>query len=222
MPPRPFFPDPGFGWTFYAVLVGLLVAALYTDLRAARIPKTLSVILLALGLVFNVVRGAFQGSADLPLWWLPSGNAFLGIADAFLFSLAGFAVGFGLFFVMFVLGACGGGDVKLMAALGAWVGPTLVVFVMAASCLVMLLLTAGRMLLGGVSPSGVRARLKASSVSAKHAAKVKAGLRGKLLMTYAAPVAVATAVIMFWIVYRDLNLSNPSLTAPAQVQHAVQ
>ena len=222
MPPRPFFPDPAFAWTFYAVLVGLLVVALYTDLRAARIPRTLSVVLLAVGLLFNVVRGAFQGAAGERLWCLPEGNAFLGMADAFLFSLAGFAVGFGLFFVMWILGTCGGGDVKLMAALGAWVGPFLVVYVMAAACLVMLLLTAGRMVLGGVSPSGVRARLKASSVSARHAAKVKAGLRGKLLMTYAAPVAVATAVIMFWIVYRDQNLPNPSLAAPAQVQHEVQ
>src|SRR5437773_1063833 len=49
-------------------------------------------------------------------------------------ALAGLAVGFGLTFIMFAMGAIGGGDVKLMAAVGAWVGPfaALQVFVAAA------------------------------------------------------------------------------------------
>jgi prepilin peptidase CpaA len=38
-------------------------------------------------------------------------------------SLMGIAVGFTLTFVLFALGALGGGDVKLMAGVGAWVGP---------------------------------------------------------------------------------------------------
>jgi Flp pilus assembly protein protease CpaA len=37
-------------------------------------------------------------------------------------SALGFAVGFGLPFVLFVMGAVGGGDVKLLAGVGAWVG----------------------------------------------------------------------------------------------------
>ena len=49
-------------------------------------------------------------------------------------ALAGIGVGFGMTFVMFAMGAIGGGDVKLMAAVGAWVGPAgaLQVFVGAA------------------------------------------------------------------------------------------
>ncbi len=45
-------------------------------------------------------------------------------------SLLGFLTGFGLTFVMFALGAIGGGDVKLLAGIGAWIGPgpTLAVF----------------------------------------------------------------------------------------------
>jgi prepilin peptidase CpaA len=35
----------------------------------------------------------------------------------------GFLAGGGVVFLMFVLGGMGGGDVKLMAALGAWLGP---------------------------------------------------------------------------------------------------
>jgi prepilin peptidase CpaA len=42
------------------------------------------------------------------------------------FSLAGAAVGFASLLVFFFLGGMGGGDVKLMAAFGALVGPRLV------------------------------------------------------------------------------------------------
>ncbi len=44
--------------------------------------------------------------------------------------MLGFLTGFGLTIVLFVLGAVGGGDVKLLAGIGAWIGPgpTLAVF----------------------------------------------------------------------------------------------
>ena len=40
-----------------------------------------------------------------------------------LLSLAGCLVGGAIFFLPFALGGLGGGDVKLLAALGAWAGP---------------------------------------------------------------------------------------------------
>jgi prepilin peptidase CpaA len=45
--------------------------------------------------------------------------------------LGGFATGFGLLLLLWVIGGGGGGDVKLMGAVGAWLGafPTLLVFV---------------------------------------------------------------------------------------------
>jgi prepilin peptidase CpaA len=218
MPPRPFFPDPAFAWTFYAVLVALLTVALYTDLRDALVPKALTVAMLALGVLFNVVRGAFQGAADKGLWTLASGNAWLGAADGLLFALAGFAVGFGLLFVMWALGTCGGGDVKLMAALGAWVGPVLVIFVMLTSSVLLLVITVGRMLVGGLSPSAVRARLKSVPVTAKREVKLRGGLPRRILMTYAAPVALTTAALLLWFYRVDLNLAAPKLPPPAKVQ----
>ena len=36
--------------------------------------------------------------------------------------LAGMLLAGGIFFLLFLLGGMGGGDVKLMAAVGAWVG----------------------------------------------------------------------------------------------------
>ena len=44
-------------------------------------------------------------------------------------SSAGWIAGLAIFFVPFALRGLGGGDVKLLAALGAWVGPTDVIWV---------------------------------------------------------------------------------------------
>ena len=86
-------------------LVPLLAAvtlAAAQDLRSRRIANALTVSLLAAGLV-----GAAVGSGGLS------------ISSALL----GMLTGFGLMFVPFALEAVGGGDVKLMMAVGAWVGP---------------------------------------------------------------------------------------------------
>src|SRR5262249_137668 len=128
---HPFFPpEPVFAWAFCAVLVLLTGLACYTDLRRLTIPKSLTLTALALGLLMNLVRGAWLGATAEAVWTLGAHGGLVGALDALLFSLAGFAVGFGLFFLMWVLGTCGGGDVKLFAALGAWVGPYLALFVL--------------------------------------------------------------------------------------------
>src|ERR1700722_2749660 len=63
--------------------------------------------------------------------WLTIGGVFAGIAlNSFIYrgwpglrlSLAGLAVGFAAYFILYTLRAMGGGDVKLMAAIGALVG----------------------------------------------------------------------------------------------------
>jgi prepilin peptidase CpaA len=81
----------------------MLVAAgaCVTDITAARIPNTLT------------LAGVVGGLAAHGL--LPQG---LGLAT----SAAGAAAGLAAFLPFFALGGMGGGDVKLMAAVGAWLG----------------------------------------------------------------------------------------------------
>ena len=50
-------------------------------------------------------------------------HAWLGGFREAIFGLAGLATGLGLFFVLYVSGGVGAGDVKLMGAIGAMVGP---------------------------------------------------------------------------------------------------
>jgi prepilin peptidase CpaA len=89
---------------FAALAVGALVAAVI-DLRTRRIPNALTTAMAAfgIGLAATGVSGVSLGAAAL-----------------------GFAVGFGLMLPGHALGATGGGDVKLMAAVGAIVGPAVV------------------------------------------------------------------------------------------------
>ena len=81
-----------------AVAIALLACA--TDVRSRRIPNVLTFGSAAAGLLFH----AFWG-------------------DGVLFSAAGWGMGAVAFLIPFALGGLGAGDVKLMAALGAWLGP---------------------------------------------------------------------------------------------------
>jgi prepilin peptidase CpaA len=87
----------------YLLICALCVATLgaLTDVRDKKIPNRLTYSGIVAGLA---VRVAFLGWEGL---WGGLGGMFL----------AG-----GIFFVLFLLGAMGGGDVKLVAAVGTWAG----------------------------------------------------------------------------------------------------
>jgi prepilin peptidase CpaA len=164
--------------------------------------------MLALGVLFNVVRGALLGAGEKDLWILSGEGLFLGCLDGFLLALFGFLVGFALFFAMWILGTCGGGDVKLMAALGAWVGPKLIVFLMLGSTVVLLVLLVGQVLIGGLKPGAVGSRLQALHAGAKRQGNREPKPRTRR-MTYSLPVAVATALLLLWACRVDLHLAEP-------------
>jgi prepilin peptidase CpaA len=212
-----FFPDPIYGWVFCGGLLALLVVAAVIDLRRMIVPKWLTLTVLALGLAANVVRGAWLGVAGAPVWVLSGGSAWIGGLDGFLFALAGFAFGFLLFFTMWILGACGGGDVKLFAALAAWLGPWLVLCVLIVSVGVVLLLSVGRLLTALVG-RGATGSLKA--FSARGGRPADGGRRPRQrLLSYSLPLAVSTALVLPWAFRVDLGLA-PFRPAPGpEVTH---
>ena len=94
------------------VLCALLALAVWNDLRTRRIPNALVFGGAVLGVLLNSAMPAGDG-----LFIQPFGGI------GMLMSLAGLAVGLGLLLPMYAMRALGAGDVKLMAMLGAFVGP---------------------------------------------------------------------------------------------------
>jgi prepilin peptidase CpaA len=201
-----FFPGPVFGWTFYGTLVGLTAVAAFTDLRRMIVPKWLTLTALALGVVFNLIRGAWLGAQGQEVWLLGENGVVVGVLDGLLFSLSGFLLGFAIFFLMWILGTCGGGDVKLFAALGSWVGTYLALLVLSGTLVVVFLISLVRVL-------GVFRRRGLMATVANHSARRKQRLPGgppkkprPRLLSYSLPVAVVTALVLLWAFRVDLHL----------------
>lgn len=83
-----------------ALAIGFI--ACITDLRHRRIPNLLTFGAAGLALVFHGAVAGASGLQDAAMGWL---------------------VGTALFLPFFLLRGMGGGDIKLLAALGAWLGP---------------------------------------------------------------------------------------------------
>lgn len=205
--PLTYFPEPLFAWTFLTVLVALLAVAAYFDTRSLRIPKWLTLWTLAAGLVVNVIRGVWLGAAGGEVYVLGEQGAALGGLDGLLFAAAGFLFGFCLFFAMWVLGVCGGGDVKLFAALGTWVGPYLLLGVLVVTLVLVAVLFFGRLF--WLLISGQRGKFqKAVRRPAARTTRDKAQLQPKhRLIGFALPVAIACVLVLPWAFRFDLGLA---------------
>lgn len=83
-------------------VVAVAAAAVASDLRSRRVPNALTFGAAAIALVMQGLNGGWPGVASAALGWL---------------------AGAALFFPFFALGGMGAGDVKLLAAFGAWLGP---------------------------------------------------------------------------------------------------
>ncbi len=80
----------------------ILIIASIADLLYKKIPNRLTYSSLVIGIFFQL---AFKGS------------------DGLFHSLQGIGIGFALTFIIYLAGGLGAGDVKLMAAIGAFLGP---------------------------------------------------------------------------------------------------
>jgi prepilin peptidase CpaA len=88
--------------TVEIIVLAIGIIACVTDVRARKIPNLLTFGAAGCGLLFHLLTHGLPGLA---------------------FALAGWGVGIVLFLPFFLLRGMGAGDVKLLAALGAWLGP---------------------------------------------------------------------------------------------------
>lgn len=176
-----------FQWTIHAIvfligIVALTGVAAWTDTWTRRIPNWLTLPMFALGWVY---QGIFFGGEGL------------------LHGLQGFALGFGTFFVLWLIGGGGGGDVKLMGALSVWLGFKYTLYVMVLSTVFVVLGTAAVMIYEALT-RGVRQTQKKYLATGKTDANGKPVFnketieqkQGRRIMAYALPVALATWLMM--------------------------
>ncbi len=100
---------------FYIVLVAIAVAAGGYDFVRRRIPNWITLPGLLAGLVLNAVRDQWSGLE---------------------FALLGTGVALAVYIPLYLLRAMGAGDVKLMAAIGAVVGPVNWIFIFLAAAVI--------------------------------------------------------------------------------------
>ena len=155
-----------------AVVLFTLVAAI-TDLRTRKIPNRLTAPMCVAGLMYQLTFYRLEG-----LWT----------------ALAGFALGFGIFFVLWMIGTAGGGDVKLMGALGPWLGGMMILKVMFVS-LIFVTVGTGAIIVGSIASRGFR-RTKShylkQSQNGKSTGETSQQRQKRRVMAFAAPVALAT------------------------------
>ena len=166
-----------------APVIALLAWAAVEDLRARRIPNWLTFSLVLAGITQSFTPYALVTPG---------------------MSILGFLLGFSLPFVLFVLNAVGGGDVKLLAGLGAWFGPVAILQIFVIEKVIGLVIVLAQ----ATAQGRMRTLFRNSAVVAVTLAHVRevgldhvraTGLSARSVdrpLPYAVPVLLAVAVLL--------------------------
>ncbi|MGA2496656.1 MAG: A24 family peptidase [Tepidisphaeraceae bacterium] len=167
----------------FVPLLAMLVVAAAADLRLRRIPNWLTLPLMLAGLTQSCTAAA---------------------TVAPLASLLGLLAGGGLSLPMFVWGVRGGGDVKLLAATGTWLGPKGVLLVYLVAAVAGMLLVLLQCTMQGRLPQLLE-RTALVALNLRHVRLVGAGNTAYALsssrtiekpLPYAVPILIAVAVML--------------------------
>lgn len=170
----------------FAALVALYIAiAAVVDYRTKKIPNWLTVPAAVLGLAYNSL--APQGLGPVA-------------------ALLGFAIGFLLLLLPWILGGGGMGDVKMLAALGAWLGPVLILIAFGMSAI---LAAVGATIIIATSTMGtgimatqdryIRAG-DGAAVASGHAPR-----KVRRVLPFAVPVAISTWLMLGWLLVKSIS-----------------
>lgn len=151
------------------------VVAAISDLRFRKIPNTMTGPMCIAGIVYHVGFVGWDG-----LW----------------VSLLGFAAGFGVLFVLWMIATAGGGDVKLMAALGTWLGWLMVLKVLFCSLIFVTTGTIAIVAFGLLANGLRRTKEQYMSRTDKGKGETTDQRKKRRVMAFALPVALATWCVL--------------------------
>jgi Flp pilus assembly protein protease CpaA len=169
-----------------AVVLAALLGAAITDVRDFRVPNWLTGPLFLSGVLYHTFLGGWPGLGG---------------------SLLGVLVGLGLTLPLHLAGGMGAGDVKLLAAIGAWLGALLTVALMLGTALVggayalgvLLFFQNGRET--GARLVALLSRLvgrRVEGASDRVEAEVRRADRRARAIPYAAVMAVSYVILLLW------------------------
>jgi prepilin peptidase CpaA len=165
-------------------LVGTFVgAAAVIDYRQHRIPNYLTVPAAVLGLLYSFLSG-----------WIGPVSA-----------ISGFFLGFSLLLLPWILGGGGMGDVKLLAALGTWLGPVYILFAFVGAIFVAAFLAMGIMAYTALSVgiAGTKEQYLATAGMNSNLPANKTKTKAKRVLPFAVPIAISTGLLMAWLMLRN-------------------
>lgn len=168
----------------FAALVGIFMALCAAiDYRTKRIPNWLTVPAALAGLIYSSLMPHGMGT----LW-----------------SLAGFGVGLSLLLLPWILGGGGMGDVKMLAALGAWLGPLGILVAFGLGSVLAAFGMVGVLTLSMCSEgfSVTRKRYVAAAATGASASAAAAPRKIRRVLPFAVPMAVSTWLLLGWLLLR--------------------
>jgi len=176
--------DPSTFFITWTPLLGMLTYAAVVDVRSRRIPNWLSLTV--------IITGILQAA-------LIKGGVTPGR------SLLGMLVGFVVPFALYAVGALGAGDVKLLAGVGAWVGPWPVVLIILVAAIIGGVFAVGQslwqgrllLLLRNTTLLGLNL-LNIKRLGVAHVASTTRTVRTlENSLPYAVPILIATVLTLF-------------------------
>ncbi len=175
-------------WVYWAVCVFAVVAA-YIDGKELRVPNKLTFPMIFAGWIWSSIHYGLNGDG----WYI-------GLA----WSLAGTAVGIATLLPAYSIGGMGAGDVKMMAAIGAWVHCSITFYSFCVGAIVGAILAVGMILLSGEGRkhfnqfffilneiSTVRDPETLAGIAAERKSSMK-------LLPYGIPLAIGTVLYFAW------------------------
>ncbi|MCH8251841.1 MAG: prepilin peptidase [Planctomycetes bacterium] len=173
--------DLGYWQLTWVLLVPGILWASWIDYKERRVPNKLN---LAIALVGFAAQAVYNGAP--------------GLASGAL----GLLVGFGLLIVPWLMHGMGAGDVKLMAAIGVWLGPALTLYSFTAGAVIggviamIMILSSGRLRMAYVNLSTIVTKCASRKTVFSEYGSAKSFGATSQLLPYGVPLTIGTILIM--------------------------